>query len=430
MAYSWTIFSRRLGPTVVFHTFPAIWKSNRVRTYSWSPLSVLSSNRSLHGSWMISSTGFERGTYGTPFMPIHKRFSSTLEKTESIQEAINSMVETTTNTMAMTNSIPVDSLGKATDLVSVGLGSWYTPVGWLQNSMEFVHVSLGLPWWASIATIAMMIRACLFPLVLKTMINNSKLLLIQPSMTEIMSRVNQSKSRGDMVTAQQEMHKLAELFKQHQCNPLMGLVMPIVQIPVFICFFTAIRQMASAPLEGLKTGGLFWFSDLTVADPLYILPTISAICFLVTVELGADGISNQHQKKIYKNVFRVLAALSIPFTAGLPQGVFMYWLTSSFFSFIQLAFLKIPGMKARMGIIDVPQKTLDKVREINENAPGLWERLKQQWEEARKQNLEIAAKRAQEKALKKAIVAGPPVTFANRPSRAERMVMATKPPPK
>ena len=363
-------------------------------------------------------------------MPIHRRFASTLEKTGSNQEAMNSMPETTINAMTATNSIPVDSLMKATDLASIGLGSWYTPVGWLQNSMEFVHVSLGLPWWASIATITIIIRSCLFPLVLKAMKNNSKLLLIQPDMTEIMGRVNQSKSRGDMVTAQQEMLKLSELFKQHQCNPLAGLIMPLVQIPVFICFFTAIRQMASVPFEELKTGGLLWFSDLTVADPWYILPTISATCFLITVELGADGISNQYQKKIYKNFFRVLAVLSIPFTAGLPQGVFMYWLTSSLFSFVQLAFLKIPGMKARMGIIEVPQKTLDKIREINEKAPGLWERWKQQWGEVRKQNLEIAAKRAQNKALKKAILAGPPVTLANRPSRAERTVMATKSPPK
>lgn len=33
----------------------------------------------------------------------------------------------------------------------LGLGS-YTPVGLIQNLLEFMHVDLGLPWWGAIAT--------------------------------------------------------------------------------------------------------------------------------------------------------------------------------------------------------------------------------------------------------------------------------------
>lgn len=32
----------------------------------------------------------------------------------------------------------------------LGLGS-YTPVGLIQNLLEFMHVNLGLPWWGAIA---------------------------------------------------------------------------------------------------------------------------------------------------------------------------------------------------------------------------------------------------------------------------------------
>lgn len=32
----------------------------------------------------------------------------------------------------------------------LGLGS-YTPVGMIQNLLEFIHVNLGLPWWGAIA---------------------------------------------------------------------------------------------------------------------------------------------------------------------------------------------------------------------------------------------------------------------------------------
>jgi len=41
-----------------------------------------------------------------------------------------------------------NALGEQT-LQSAGLGS-FTPVGLLQNALEFMHVSCGLPWWGAI----------------------------------------------------------------------------------------------------------------------------------------------------------------------------------------------------------------------------------------------------------------------------------------
>lgn len=34
-------------------------------------------------------------------------------------------------------------------LVELGLGS-HTPVGFIQNLLEFMHMDLGLPWWGAI----------------------------------------------------------------------------------------------------------------------------------------------------------------------------------------------------------------------------------------------------------------------------------------
>lgn len=36
-----------------------------------------------------------------------------------------------------------------TSLAELGLGA-YTPVGLIQNMLEFMHVDLGLPWWGAI----------------------------------------------------------------------------------------------------------------------------------------------------------------------------------------------------------------------------------------------------------------------------------------
>lgn len=36
-------------------------------------------------------------------------------------------------------------------LQSLNLGSYYTPVGWVQNILEFMHCTFHLPWWGAIA---------------------------------------------------------------------------------------------------------------------------------------------------------------------------------------------------------------------------------------------------------------------------------------
>ena len=45
----------------------------------------------------------------------------------------------------------LNALGEPT-LQSLGLGSYFWPTGWVQNALEFLHVTLDLPWWGCIVT--------------------------------------------------------------------------------------------------------------------------------------------------------------------------------------------------------------------------------------------------------------------------------------
>jgi YidC/Oxa1 family membrane protein insertase len=44
--------------------------------------------------------------------------------------------------------------------------------------------------------------------------------------------------------------------------------------------------MANLPVESMKTGGLFWFPDLTIADPYFLLPILCSASMLLTIEVG------------------------------------------------------------------------------------------------------------------------------------------------
>ncbi len=50
-------------------------------------------------------------------------------------------------------------------------------------------------------------------------------------------------------------------------------------------FFFALKGMVNAPVESKQYGGLFWFSDLTVCDPYYILPMLTSVTVWATMEV-------------------------------------------------------------------------------------------------------------------------------------------------
>lgn len=43
----------------------------------------------------------------------------------------------------------VEVLAGEPTLQSLGLGSWW-PSGWVQNLLNWMHITCGLPWWATI----------------------------------------------------------------------------------------------------------------------------------------------------------------------------------------------------------------------------------------------------------------------------------------
>eukprot|EP00076_Gallus_gallus_P036592 XP_025002130.1 mitochondrial inner membrane protein OXA1L-like isoform X2 [Gallus gallus] len=125
-------------------------------------------------------------------------------------------------------------------LEDLGLGAM-SPVGLVQNLLQFLHLDVGLPWWGAIAAAA---RAYA---------------------------------------------ELAAYQRRHNVNPLRGFLVPIVQTPIFVSFFMALQQMAAAPLPGLKGGGAAWISDLSCPDPTYALPLLTSATMWMVLEAGAGS---------------------------------------------------------------------------------------------------------------------------------------------
>ncbi|XP_051258412.1 mitochondrial inner membrane protein OXA1L [Dicentrarchus labrax] len=284
-------------------------------------------------------------------------------------------------------------------LAELGLGA-YTPVGLIQNLLEFAHVNLGLPWWGAIVAGTVFARLVVFPVIVKGQREAAKLNNVLPEMTKLTNRMNEAKQSGNKFEFAKAYSELNLFQKKYDVNPLRGFLVPLVQAPIFMSFFIALRKMAYLPVPSLMTGGVLWFPDLTIADPFYILPLFVTGTMFFIVELGAEsGVDNPNLRTM-KTVFRIMPFVILPFTINFPTAVFTYWLTSNCFSLCQVAVLKHPAIRSRLKI---PEKIQHPTSALPQNE-GFIESMKKGWKNAQsaqkleererriKNHLDLAAK--------------------------------------
>ncbi|XP_070786014.1 mitochondrial inner membrane protein OXA1L [Enoplosus armatus] len=284
-------------------------------------------------------------------------------------------------------------------LAELGLAG-NTPVGLIQNLLEFMHVDLGLPWWGAIVVGTVLARLAVFPVIVKGQREAAKLNNVLPEMTKLTTRMNEAKQSGNKFDFAKAYSDLNLFQKKHDVNPLRGFLIPVVQAPVFVSFFIALRKMAYLPVPSLQTGGMLWFADLTAADPFYILPLAVTGTMFFILELGAEsGIDNPNLRAM-KTVFRIMPFVILPLTINFPTAVFTYWLTSNCFSLGQVALLRHPLVRDKLRIperIKHPASALPQSDGLIESMKKGWKnaQLAQQLEERErriKNHLDLAAK--------------------------------------
>uniref|UniRef100_A0A8C4RCK0 OXA1L mitochondrial inner membrane protein n=1 Tax=Eptatretus burgeri TaxID=7764 RepID=A0A8C4RCK0_EPTBU len=262
-------------------------------------------------------------------------------------------------------------------LGDLGLGG-YSPVGVVQNLFEMFHINAGLPWWGAIIAGTMLLRIIVFPMIVKGQRETVKLTNVMPQMTLLQEQLKESKKSGNMFEYSKAQKDLITFMKKHDVNPFRGFLVPMVQVPVFLSTFIALRRMAELPVPSLSTGGCWWFQNLAATDPYYILPVVTAVSMMAVLEMAIKQGTMHNQYVVMTQIFRVLPFLMIPFFSSFPTAIFMYWITSNCISILQVGLLNVPAVRHTLKI---PEKIA-----IPKNKPpqqGFLKSLRKGWEDAK-----------------------------------------------
>ncbi len=202
-------------------------------------------------------------------------------------------------------------------------GSLLNPiVALIQTGIDVIYKILsdaGFPnYGAAIILLTILIKMLLYPLTVKQIKSMKGLQELQPKMKKLQE---QYKSNPQLL--QQEM---AKLYESAGVNPLAGCLPLLVQMPILMAIYYALRDMTYA-----GDPSFFWIPSLSEADPLHILPIISAVTtYIVSIQTTpADGGS---QAKIMAYMMPLFIGwISWNFAAGLV----LYWITMNFVQGLQ-----------------------------------------------------------------------------------------------
>ena len=211
----------------------------------------------------------------------------------------------------------MDFITSITDL----FGRVFAPLtGLVGEALEFFY-SFGAPWWLSIVILTVIVRTLLFPLTIRQVKSMRAMQDLKPQMDKIRAKYKDNK--------QKQQEEIMKLYQESGVNPFGSCLPLLVQLPIFITMFYVIKDFGYTHPD-FTSGGILWFQDLSVQDPYYVLPILSAVTMLAASEITSKHIDPQQRW-----LMRILPVVFTVFLLTFPAGLFMYWITSNLVTLAQ-----------------------------------------------------------------------------------------------
>lgn len=209
-----------------------------------------------------------------------------------------------------------------------------------------------MPWWMAIVGTTATARLVFFPVVLKLNKIGIKTYNLLPQTQKIQIKMNEAMLNGDAYNQALLKTKLHLLYKEHNLS-LKDRLLPIVfQAPMYASIFLLLRGLTSAAAEGLETGGALWFTDLTVPDPYFILPSLTCTSMFLLFEFGLEGgvSPSTGMGPIGRYVLRGMPFVLFLFIHNFPAATLLFWSTSNLFTLTYALILKNSWVKRKLNI--------------------------------------------------------------------------------
>jgi YidC/Oxa1 family membrane protein insertase len=182
--------------------------------------------------------------------------------------------------------------------------------------LVWMHEHLGIAYGVVLILFGIMIRLVLWPLNQKGMRASIRMQALQPEMQKIQDRYKE-----DPAQLQKE---VMQLYKREGVNPFSGCWPLLLPWPILLALFFVLANTIE-----LRGQSFLWLPDLSLKDPLFILPVLMGASMFAVNKVGMMGVPPNPQSKMMLYMLPVMmTVLFISFASGLNLYYFIQNLVS------------------------------------------------------------------------------------------------------
>ena len=240
-----------------------------------------------------------------------------------------------------------------------GVGTFFAKL--LLSAMNGLHDLTGLGYGWTIVLITILIKALFWPLTAKSTRSMKRMQALAPELAAL-----KEKYKDDV---QKLTSKQWELYKINKVNPMSGCLPMVIQMPVFIGFFTMIRSAIE-----LRGAHFLWVADLSKPDTLFMIHGVTFIPIICTPEglpfnllpllMGGAMLWQSHltpaspgMDPAQQKMMRWLPAMFILFLYNYSSGLALYWTVNNLLTILQTKLTKSNASVAPAGPTTNPALT-------------------------------------------------------------------------
>ena len=165
-------------------------------------------------------------------------------------------------------------------------------------------------WGVAIILLTLLVRVVLFPLTYKSMQSMNEMRKLQPEIEKLKAKFGSDREKMNMAVMQ--------LYQQHKVNPLGGCLPMLLQMPIWFALYAALQTSVELYREPF-----LWIQDLTLKDPVYVLPALMGISSFLMQKLSPQPADNTQAKMMlyFFPIFFTFIMINVP--AGLTLYIFV-----------------------------------------------------------------------------------------------------------
>ncbi len=194
--------------------------------------------------------------------------------------------------------------------------------------LQWMRQVLG-SWGLAIIGITLLVKLVTWPLLQAQLRSTAEMQALQPKVKEINEKFKDKPDKRAQATM--------ELYREHRVNPAAGCLPVFIQLPILLVMYRVIVNFEFDQ-------GFLWLRDLSLPDPIYILPILYIGSIFLQTYISTMGNRDLFRQQL------LIQAVFLFFILSFPSGVTMYWILSTLLGVAQ-QWLINRSIKARMQMV-------------------------------------------------------------------------------